>query len=237
MTSKRKYQHVRRRTLSWNQDDYIPDVLRDVHRATPIFDNLMMERWRRQAGRYHNQPKGALAYPHVNGLDDPLTLAMLFDALLRLNPASYVVSAEFADALNEEYPQIRWDPITVGRCLSDIYSMGHELASTRPNKPFDSWNPFDRTQNGSIRYYIIAPDEVSRLWFGKVREYMGCAAMEQARHIRAEGKPLPLRDSLWVPVMDFKWGDRPENPAEEIAELRKRVTHAAKQKRRRANGA
>ena len=129
MATTRKYAHVRTRGLHWNPNDYIPTSLAAIHRQTPIFSSLIMDRWRRQAGRFANQPKSAITYPVANGINDPLTWAMLVDALLRLDPDTYINSAPLTAMLEPEYPQIIWDPVTVGRVLSELHLYASALQS------------------------------------------------------------------------------------------------------------
>ena len=230
MATTRKYAHVRTRGLHWNPNDYIPTSLAAIHRQTPIFSSLIMDRWRRQAGRFANQPKSAITYPVANGINDPLTWAMLVDALLRLDPDTYINSAPLTAMLEPEYPQIIWDPVTVGRVLSELHAYARDLE--RPNKPFDEWCLFDRTANGSTRNYIIAPDEVSRLWLGCVREYLGQQAITKVEEWRMFGKEPRPGEKFTYPIAKITWGQRPEPPVTEVDEMRRKAKAAAKARRK-----
>ena len=55
-----------------------------------------------------------------NGVYDPVTYYHLLDRLLDVRPGTIFRSVEFARELNYRIPDISWDPVTVGRIITDI---------------------------------------------------------------------------------------------------------------------
>lgn len=200
---KRPLNHSRYAPLEFhnNSDDYAPDALIGAPGWPKLFPRAATERWRRQMGRFTNQPRGALVYPSHNGHFDPLSIAAVVDCILRLEIGPYINAGNLAYELTRHYDQIVWDPVTVGRILSDLVSFAHELKMPSEQHEY----PVYLRKHGGIRNYIIHNDPNGWQWLGLVRDYMGNKATEFVRENNRERSV-----DLWNPVFDFKYGQRVE---------------------------
>ena len=68
---------------------------------------------RRRSRRLFHTPK--------NGHSDPLTVLFVLDMLLWLKQDIELRANPLAEALNLEFPQFIWDPVTVGKVLADLH--------------------------------------------------------------------------------------------------------------------
>lgn len=185
--------------FSRHADEYAPTALAHTPGFPRLFPKPVTERWRRQMGRYTNQPKGPLAYPVPNGVNDPLSIACVLDLVLRLEVGPYMSGGNLAFELNRSYEQVIWDAVTVGKILSDVVSFADLLEMPSPHHQ----RPLYLRKHGGIRNYIVHDDPHGWQWIGLIREYMGRKAEEYIRE-RRQDRP----DSVWEPVMGFKYGQK-----------------------------
>lgn len=199
----REQRHSRYSPLQFTQhgEQYAPDALRATPGFPALFPREATERWRRQMGRFTNQPKGPLAYRTPNGTYDPLTIAAVMDCLLRLELGPYINAGNLTFELSRTYDQINWDPITVGKILADLHSFAIEL--TMPSEHHE--RPIYVRKRGGVRNYLIHNDPHGWQWLGLVRDYMGQKAEE---YTRDDVKTRSIE--LWAPVQTFKYGQRVE---------------------------
>jgi hypothetical protein len=59
-------------------------------------------------------------YRTPNGVFDPLTYLFVLDSLANMDPQIELRAGVLAEWLNQARHQVLWDPITVGKVLSDI---------------------------------------------------------------------------------------------------------------------
>lgn len=59
-------------------------------------------------------------YPTPNGVEDPMTYMLVLDALMNIDPFIELRAKNFVAFLSLTYPQLSWDPVTVGRVTSDL---------------------------------------------------------------------------------------------------------------------
>jgi hypothetical protein len=180
-------------------EDYAPSALRATPGWPRLFPRDVTERWRRQMGRFTNQPRGALVYPSPNGHFDPLSIAAVLDCILRLELGTYITGNNLAHELNRSYPQITWDPVTTGKILSDIAGFAAELKL--PHEKYEQ--PFYVRKLGGGRHYLVHDDPHGWQWLGLVRDFMG---REAERYIREGKYDRPI--DVWTPVLAFKYGQR-----------------------------
>ena len=90
-------QHSRYKPLALSEyaEDYAPAGLQMAPDFPRLFPRQATERWRRQMGRFTNQPRGGLQYPTTNGHFDPLSIASLMDLILRSRPPEMRVSVSW----------------------------------------------------------------------------------------------------------------------------------------------
>lgn len=195
--------HSRYKPLAFSEyaEDYAPAALQMTPEFPRIFPKATTERWRRQMGRFTNQPRGPLQYASPNGHFDPLSIAAAIDCILRLEIGPYINAGNLAYELNRSYEQILWDPVTVGRILSDISGFAQELKMPSPQHE----RPLYTRKHGGIRNYVIHNDPNGWQWLGLVREFMGRAA---ERYVRENIRTRNV--DLWTPVLGFKYGQRVE---------------------------
>lgn len=72
----------------------------------------------RQRGRWESSTRWS--YRHPNGQFDPLTYLHVLDGVANIDPDIELRSSRFTDWLNRTRTQFIWDPVTVGKVLSDL---------------------------------------------------------------------------------------------------------------------
>lgn len=85
-------------------------------RTVPGINHKITERRLRQLEKRRRE----VAHRPKNGIHDPITFYQLIDAVLNIKIGQQFTSKQLADWLNEQRPQLTWDPVTVGRVLNDI---------------------------------------------------------------------------------------------------------------------
>lgn len=164
------------------------------------FPHTQTDIWRRQVGRFKNQPTTFLYHPSRNGWNDPLTIMVIVDCLLRLNPRRYVSAAQLTAILQDHYKMISWDQHTVGKVLSDLHSWA-QMAE----RPKGRMAPIERvTWNGS-RQYVLDHSLAGWDWLGQAREYLGQAATKLIAIEHHNQIILPRSDEVWDGLADCKW--------------------------------
>ena len=186
-------------TFSKHAEDYAPEGLQLTPGFPQLFPRANVERWRRQMGRFTNQPKGALQYASQNGHFDPLSIAGVLDCILRLEVGPYINAGNLAYELNRNYDNVLWDAVSVGRILSDLASFAMELKM--PSE--DHQRPIYLRKHGGIRNYIVHNDPNGWQWLGLVRDHFGRTAEE---YVRDNVRTRTLE--VWTPIFKIKYGQK-----------------------------
>ena len=169
----------------------------------PNLPNPMVLRWKRQVWRAERQVRTMVYYPSKNGFNDPLTITCLLDLLIRMEPATFLNAPVLVDFLEDEYPQIVWDAVTVGRIMKALVE---EAAITE--RPNNQPAPIIEYRYSDGRVYMINPSPGNHYWLCQLREYFGRCAEKYARDLR--GDEPPSRDGqIWADVTTLPWGEPP----------------------------
>ena len=205
MPPRYKYAHVRYRALSWNPNEYAHPALGN---PDEVFHPRVTTEWRRQAGRFPNQPKQKLARPDPARDTDPLTIMLLLDGLLRTNPDAYINAGNLSMHLatdEAQYSQILWNPTVVGRLLSNIHVVAQEVAPPNGGAPL-----IDRSTYGGQKNYVIQPDIHTWHWLGCLREYYGQLTKQTiAEELLNQAPKILTNDDIWA-HFHFEYGEAPK---------------------------
>ena len=211
----RKHQHARYKPIDWNDHEYVPADLAVSPGVDKVFDPIITNIWRRQVGRYPNQPKGKFVRPSPARDTDPVTVMCVIDCLMRVNPDAYINAGTLTNLLATEfagYKHIIWNPTVVGRILSSIQFLAEDVKLPNPGQaPMIS-----RSTYGGQRYYVIQPDLHTRQWLGALRDHFGRFSHRIiAKEIQSQ-KPVHLLDvDVWVGI-DLPYGSVPSAPPQAV---------------------
>lgn len=169
----------------------------------PEFDPKLIDKWKRQGWRYERQPKIGLIYPDVNGFNDPLSVALVVDLVMRLEPNKYIPSSVLVSLLSEQFPHILWDAVTVGRIMKALVE---EAADRRA--PGGAEPPLTEIRFSDGRVFLIHANPGNHYWLAQVREYFGTLA-EQYVAAAHKGEKLDRSGQIWADVTTLPWGVAP----------------------------
>lgn len=101
-----------------------------------------------------------LAYPTPNGWGDALSTHLILDCVARLKPNTAIRAKGLTELLNSEYPQLRWDAITVGKLLASLASlaMADQVSREAPAPHFE------RRQDSISTYYVLYSTPDAHAW-------------------------------------------------------------------------
>lgn len=138
-----------------------------------------------------------LHHPTPAGYNDPVAITCVVDALLRSEHDVTIRTRHLNHLLVEEYPQLLWSPVTVGRILSELCEAA-EGAGITP-APIIAWH------QGTGTRYIVNVNQNSWKWFARVREAMGKLAeriieeeIGQAAVIKMDAFPHDAIDAVKI---------------------------------------
>lgn len=169
----------------------------------PEFDNPLCDKWKRQGWRYERQPKIGLFYPSPNGFNDPLSVALVVDFLMRIEPNYMMTSSLLADGLREQFPHIAWDSVTVGRIMMGLVEEAAQTSRPNHQKP-----PLEESRYTNGRVFRINPSPGNHYWLAQLREYFGNLAIEHVEQARVGEKP-DRTGQIWADVTTLPWGVAP----------------------------
>jgi len=112
-----------------------------------------------------NRQARALAHPAIAGLNDPVTITLLLDCLMRLEHDTAMRTHDLVNILDVEYPQILWSAIVVGRILSDLAEACKGSGITPA--------PIALQKTGQGNRYIVQISQEGWKWLAKARTLMG----------------------------------------------------------------
>ena len=187
MARPRKYRHLTndRCRLADHDFAYVPDSLFQQGYGK-LFAQTTRERWREQAGWARRGRNRYYHLPTVNGYNDPLSIMLVFDCMMRLETTSILQANTFTRILVDHYTQVRWDQITVGKILAGLAT----VTDDRGNPDFP---PLTREKSNGVVYYVVSDHVRTREWMGRGREWLGEQVGKYIADYR-EGVPntLPL---------------------------------------------
>lgn len=189
MSRPRKYRHVYadRCRLSDHDNEYIPSKLWNA--GFKPFDRTRRDQWRRQAGWSKRARSQLLIKPNTNGRGDPLTVMLVFDCLMRLETDGLIQANNLTSILIDNYPHMRWDPVTVGTVMSG-------LADVVDDRVPGEAPPIIRDRSGGVTYYILSDTPKAREWMGRARDWLAEAAQKDIVALR-EGEENPSKPLIF----------------------------------------
>lgn len=175
--------------LSLNvNDDYIADGLP----ADKAVSAAAAKGWRAQRER--------LAHPSPNSHTDPVCITLVLDVLLRLNPTSRIRSRELTAELNQLYPQILWDPRTVGRILASVKEAASGCGAPESDLPLTSYI------SQGLATYVVNASLLNWRWLAQVRNNLGQLAEEQVQREHRMARLHRTVDFPWAAFTGAEWG-------------------------------
>jgi hypothetical protein len=150
----------------------------------PVFNSWDTARWKTQAG--------SLSHPTPNSDTDPVTLALVLDCLLRMEHDTVLRATPLSGLLNEHYPQIKWDPVTVGKILSAIA----EAARGGPGFAGRPGIEMAIESNGRRAYGVNVSSDFWG-WLGIARSKMGLRAQSVVNEERSLRQLKPRGEFPW----------------------------------------
>lgn len=181
----------------WNPDSqYRPDPGESMVDVT--WPQALRDKWRRQAGLFQNQPKQHLYERASDNPNRPFAVAIVLDALMRLDPRGGIVPSDFARELNIRYPFFLFHANTVGKILAGLLVEAHN--QPRPDQGF---SPMESVRAGGTTTYYLDPNNASWIWLANQREWWGDEA-ERWMKMAAETGAYPEEDP-WQAIPDFEW--------------------------------
>jgi hypothetical protein len=130
-----------------------------------------------------------------SGFNDPLSVALVLDALIHSFPAAYVRATYLTLWLNRNRSDFIWEPITVGRILGEIVDVSAEtFAGSEPL-------PVDRGTDWRGHYMVIDPDggATGRLWLMKLLSGL-VRKCEEVVEDEEDGVVAARNGSVWADV-------------------------------------
>lgn len=194
--------------LAKDNENYNPDRL---NLKTPLFSKATTGRWRRQTGRFTNQPK-PLTFPiQQAGFFDAFTIMSVLDCLLRLEPTTWISANNLCVILNREYDYIAWRPQVVGRILGELQGIAKEInGHPLPHDDPDRVVPVVGTGINGARFWGLSPDAVSYNWLGALRDWAGYMAEHASRTGRDKKEPPRYGQLIWEFLWQTPWGAQPD---------------------------
>lgn len=178
MPRPRKYRHISndRCRLADHDNTYQPDSM--YEKGLKLFKQSERFRWREQAGWARRGRNRFHHLPTKNGRNDPLSVELVFDCLMRLNTDGIVQANNFTRILIDNYDQVLWDPVTVGVILTGLATVTDDRGA--PGSP-----PITREKSGGVVHYVISDAVATREWMGRAREWLGEQVGAYIRDYRA----------------------------------------------------
>lgn len=174
----------------FSQGDYLPAVLAQPG-VPALFSPGTTKVWKRQR---------PLAHPQPNSHFDPVSIALTLDAILRMEHDHLIRARPLADLLNEEYPQVMWDAVTVGKILASIVEAA-KASGAPENEP-----PLARGVTSGAAFFAVHPSVLNWRWLAALRHAMGARAEEVIETERRLGKRLARPDFPWDVTEGIEWG-------------------------------
>lgn len=130
-----------------------------------------------------------------SGFNDPMSVAMVVDALINSFPSGYIRATYVMPWLNRNRPDFIWEPITIGRIMGEIVDVCAESFPGREHLPVD------RGTDWRGHYIVIDPDGgcEGRLWLMKLLVGL-VPKVRQQMDDEADGIIHNRSESVWTDV-------------------------------------
>lgn len=215
MVTRRRRAKTRYEILQWTPDSEAlkaynsVSLYRQGHRP---FTQNTVDRWRREAGHTRSASEIVPAWP--NGRNDPASIALVLDCLLRLSPGPNITSAMLVGFLQDQYAQIDWDAVTVGRILGQLVDAAHDKT---PHGTYEGGNPdapitheqnapIYKWRNAGLTQFCIEDNLPARHWLGAARSLAARMARYRLKNVTTAD---PTGELVWGPFSDLPYGTNP----------------------------
>lgn len=166
----KRLNHLRHEELVLAPTPYEP---RGMTNTGAHFPEAARKRWRAQMEWLQRGHGRGLHRIPSNGRYDPVTITAVLDAILRIEPTSWMTAARLTEFLNARYPGLRWDSTTVGMILNKICDAAADKTQGEANPPLITWKVAGLSQYGQGGHAQAIQ------WLGAARDAMGRAAEQQ----------------------------------------------------------
>lgn len=140
---------------------------------------------KRQAARWLASTNWTYATP--NGIEDPMTYMLILDALMNIDPFIELRAKNLVLYLSETYPQLSWDPVTVGRVVSDLCDNFEDVLGAKNGL-------LERSRDHLGWFYLLHQSpETANLAFRLRDDLMRLTEVEMA--LRKQGKKTDFKGS------------------------------------------
>lgn len=131
------------------------------------------------------------SYRQPNGLYDPLTMMLVLDAVANIDPDVELRAGKLAEWLNQASPQFFWDPVTVGKLVSDLCDNFEDALGAKNGI-------LERGRDYKGHFFLLHHNPRTAAVFYRVRdELMAMAELERslaARGQRSKRLTSPLNE-------------------------------------------
>jgi hypothetical protein len=152
----------------------------------------------RKAARNLADRTARLSHPTPAGWCDPVSIALVLDAILRLEHDTTIRAGHLNDILNAEYPQVAWNPNTVGRILSEL---AEAAAATGAESP-----AIVRGLTRGGNRFAVNVDSLNWRWLYEVEKRMLDLAERVTLDERVTGKVKSRPSFPHDVVASVRWG-------------------------------
>lgn len=137
----------------------------------------------------------SLKHRSRSGFNDPMSVALVIDAMLNSFPKAYLRATYVTLWLNRNRPDFIWEPITVGRIMGEIVDVCAE------SFPGSDALPVDRGTDWRGHYVVIGADGSNRgrLWLMKLLNGLLPKVAEQVE-AEQDGIVANRSESVWTDV-------------------------------------
>lgn len=130
-----------------------------------------------------------------SGFNDPLSVALVLDAMVCANPNAYLRASYLTPWLNRNRTDFIWEPITIGRIMGEVVDVAAETFAGY------KYYPVDRGTDWRGHYIVIDPDggHEGRLWLMRLIDRLlpKCA---EVMEVERDGTIVMRSDSVWSDV-------------------------------------
>jgi hypothetical protein len=149
-----------------------------------LFTEYQIKKWSGQARN--------LRHAQAAGRQDPLSIMLVLDLLLRIEPEYEIRARDVTDLLSVEHPDIWWDSVTTGRILTKLKEVIDQYCTAEAGR-----RPLEMETDRDGAYYVMVPSISNWIMLGEMRERMGTLAEQVIENENAEHARHPRPDFPW----------------------------------------